>query len=60
MIIIEILVGIFALLVLCGAGIIIWFIYLLNKTGYLELFLQREIELEIEKEKKKKNGKKNG
>lgn len=60
MIIVEILVGIFVLLVLVSVCIIIWFIGLLHKTGYLELFLQRELELEIEKEKKNKNGKENG
>lgn len=55
MIIFEILVGIFALLVLVGACIVIWFMLLLKKTGYLELFLESEIEKE-----KNKNGETNG
>ena len=56
MIILEILVGLFAFLVLVGAFIIIWFMLLLKKTGYLELFLAKEIEKELNDTNGKENG----
>jgi len=55
MVILEILVGLFAFLVITGACIVIWFLLLLKKSGYLELFLESEIEKELNNKDGKEN-----
>ena len=53
---IKVVVGLLMLLLVMAGCVVIWFMLLLKKVGYYELYFKNE----VEKEKKNKNGKKDG